>query len=83
VEHGPGFEIVGEIRAIETIAANRGIRELGRLAKRWGQGRWRKRKGVATVRFSDGSVARAEVHWYEASGLGRHGFKIKRLLGGG
>jgi hypothetical protein len=74
------FEIVGEITQIETIAAGRGIRGLARLRKRHGAGRWRKLKGRATVRLAGGRMRQAEVHWYEAHGVGRKGFKIKRFL---
>ena len=74
------FEIVGEITQIETIAAGRGIRGLARLRKRHGTGRWRKLKGRATVRLAGGRTRQAEVHWYEAHGVGRKGFKIKRFL---
>jgi len=41
----------------------------------------RKRKGVVLVRLPDGFVAEAEVHWYEATGVGRREVKVKRLLG--
>ena len=71
------FEIVGEITQIETIAVNRSIRVLPLLIKRYGKGRWRKKKGVATVKLIDGSLHLAEVHWYEAHGIGRRDFKIK------
>ncbi len=71
------FEIVGPIRDTETIAAGRAIRQLTRLRRRYGSGRWRKRKGVATVRLQDGTVHTAEVHWYEAHGIGRREFKLK------
>ena len=74
------FEIVGPLYAIETIAVGRQIRDLPRLVRTYGKGRWRKRKGIALVRFRDGSVWRAEVHWYEASGIGRKEFKAKPLL---
>ncbi len=74
------FEILGEIRAIETFASGHGIRELARLQKAYGRGHWRKRKGVAEVRLPDGRVRLAEIHWYEASGIGRKEFKIKRFL---
>jgi hypothetical protein len=74
------FEILGEISAIETFATGSGIREIARLRRIYGRGRWRKRKGVARVRLSDGSIHTAEVHWYEASGIGRKEFKIKQLL---
>ena len=74
------FEIVGQIEDMETIAAGLSIRELSRLRARYGAGRWRKRKGVANVRLANGIVCRAELHWYEAHGIGRRKLKIKRLL---
>ncbi len=74
------FEIVGPIRQLETIASGRAIRELPRLRKFYGRGRWRKMKGVATIRLPNGRVREAELHWYEAHGMGRKEFKIKRLL---
>jgi hypothetical protein len=74
------FEIVGEITRVETIAAGRGIRDLARLHERYGAGRWRKCKGVAMVRLVSGRVRPAEVHWYEAHGIGKKRFKIKRFL---
>ena len=74
------FEIVGEIEDIETFATGRGIRELARLNRVYGRGRWRKRKGKATIRLSDGTERIAELHWYEASGIGRKEFKIKQYL---
>jgi hypothetical protein len=74
------FEILGEISEIETFATASGIREIARLRRIYGRGRWRKRKGIARVRLMDGSVHLAEVHWYEASGIGRKEFKLKHLL---
>lgn len=74
------FKILGEIGDIETIATGSGIREIVRLRKRYGRGRWRKRKGCAEVRLSDGTITDAELHWYEAAGIGRREFKIKRFL---
>jgi len=74
------FEIIGEISDIETFATGTGIRERARLHRIYGRGRWRKRKGVARVHLPDGSIHKAEVHWYEASGIGRREFKIKFLL---
>ncbi len=71
------FEIVGELRDVEAIATGRRIRELKRLVKAYGQARWRKMKGFATVRLSDGAVRVAEVHWYEAHGTGRRDLKLK------
>ena len=74
------FEILGDITDVETIATGSGIREIARLRKLYGRGRWRKRKGNAEVRIRSGAVVRAEVHWYEATGIGKREFKIKRLL---
>ena len=74
------FEILGDLTGVETIATGAGIREIARLRKRYGRGRWRKRKGIAEIRLSSGEIATAELHWYEASGIGKREFKIKRLL---
>ena len=74
------FEVVGRINQIEQIALGTSIRELTRLRRAYGIGRWRKLKGMATVRLTNGSVAEAEVHWYEAHGIGRKELKIKRFL---
>ena len=74
------FEILGEISNTETFATGSAIRERARLRRVYGRGRWRKRKGTARIRLSDGSVHLAEVHWYEASGIGRKEFKIKHFL---
>jgi hypothetical protein len=74
------FEIIGKIKDIETIATGRSIRDLARLQKRFGRGRWRKMKGFATVRLEDGTIHTAEIHWYEAHGIGRKEFKIKLPL---
>ena len=74
------FEILGEIEGAQTIARGLGIRELPRLKKFYGLGNWRKRKGFANVRLGSGEVLRAELHWYEASGIGKRDFKIKRYL---
>ena len=74
------FEILGKVAKTETIATGSGIREIGRLRKFYGRGRWRERKGVADVRLANGEVVRAELHWYEATGVGKREFKIKRFL---
>ena len=76
----PGCEISGEIAEIETIAVNTRIRDLRRLKRCYGEGRWRKLKGKARVRLPDGILATAEVHWYEMSRVGRKELKIKRLM---
>jgi hypothetical protein len=74
------FEIISEITHIETIAIESSIDEISRLRKQYGQGRWRKLKGVATIRLKNGRVRKAELHWYEAHGLGRKEIKRKRNL---
>ncbi len=74
------YEIVGVIDDVETIAIGHSIQEVRRLRKAYGAGRWRKLKGIALVRLPDGVVCKAEVHWYEAHGIGRRDLKIKRLL---
>lgn len=74
------FEVIGPISDIQTFATGTGIRELPRLRKVYGRGRWRKRKGIAMVRLPDGVERLAELHWYEATGIGRKEFKIKRYL---
>ena len=75
------FELISPLTEIEPIAVAGRIREVERLRDTYGAGRWRKLKGGASVRLADGSVWRAEVHWYEANGTGRKELEIKRLLG--
>ena len=74
------FKIVGKFRAVETIATGRQIRVLAMLRKRWGKGHWRKMKGLALVQLRTGRIREAEIHWYEAQGIGKRDFKIKKLL---
>jgi hypothetical protein len=74
------FQILSPIADIETFASGSGIREVARLRKAYGRGYWRKRKGIARIRLADGSVHLAELHWYEATGIGRKELKIKHLL---
>ena len=74
------FHLIGEITHVETFAKGSGIREIARLRRLYGPGRWRKRKGFAQVRLADGTVRRAEIHWYEATGIGRRELKIKRFI---
>jgi hypothetical protein len=74
------FELIGEITDIETIAVNLSIRELKRLKAQFGGRRWRKMKGVALVQFPNGEIRQAELHWYEAHGIGRRKMKVKRVL---
>jgi hypothetical protein len=74
------FEIVGEITSMETIASGSGVRERARLRRQYGQGRWRKRKGVARVRLVHGTLRLAEIHRYEAHSISRREFKLKLPL---
>lgn len=74
------FEVIGKITNVETIAVGASIREVQRLRRVYGTGRWRKLKGRATVRLPDGTVHETEVHWYEAHGIGKKELKIKHLL---
>jgi hypothetical protein len=73
-------EIIGEIANVETIAVGSSIHDIARLRKLYGAGRWRKLKGTTLVRLPDDTVCNAEVHWYEAHGIGRKEIKVKRLL---
>ena len=74
------FDINGDLAQVETFAVSHSIRDLRRLNKAYGQGRWRKRKGVALVRLLTGTIRRAELHSYEASGIGKREMKVKRFL---
>ncbi|MEK6776872.1 MAG: hypothetical protein AABY87_08340 [bacterium] len=74
------FDVLGPIANIEVIASGPGIRMLSYLRKAYGRGRWRKLKGLATVRLPNGAMRRVELHWYEAHGIGRRDMKIKRYL---
>jgi hypothetical protein len=74
------FEIIGDITDIEVITIGKSIRDLERLREQYGDGRWRKMKGIATIQLSNGQVRKAEIHWYEAHGVGRKEYKRKRYL---
>jgi hypothetical protein len=74
------FDVISEIRNIETIASGSGVYLKRYLERTYSKGRWRKMKGFATIRFADGRINDAEIHWYEAHGVGRKAFKIKRIL---
>jgi hypothetical protein len=74
------FEIIGEITDVETIVAGGSIRILSLLRRRYGSGRWRKLKGTGTVCLADGTVRKAEVHWFDAHGIGRRKMRVKRFL---
>lgn len=74
------FKIIGEITDVERIAKGSSIRERARLRKQFGPGRWRKLKGVAMVRLTNGRIRKVELHWYEAHGIGKKKIKIKRYL---
>ncbi|MFO7536995.1 MAG: hypothetical protein R6X32_02915 [Chloroflexota bacterium] len=74
------FEILGDINDVETIATGRGVQIRRYLERTYGRGRWRKMKGFATVQLENGLICEAEIHWYEAHGIGRKDFKIKRVI---
>jgi hypothetical protein len=74
------FEIIGDITDIEPIAVGSAIREVARLRKQYGRGRWRKLKGRALIRLANGRIRRAELHWYEAHGIGKREIKRKRYM---
>ncbi len=74
------FELIGEISDVETIVVDKSIREIDRLKKTYGAGRWRKMKGKVTVRLAEGTICKAEIHWYEAHGIGKKETKIKYIL---
>ena len=74
------FDILDEITYVETIAADSSIREVARLRKVYSPGRWRKLKGIGTVRLENGFITKVELHWYECHGIGKKEFKIKRYL---
>jgi hypothetical protein len=74
------FKLVGQILHVETIASSKGVRERRRLRKLYGGRLWKKLKGTATVELTDGTICHAEVHWYEAHGVGKRELKIKRIL---
>jgi hypothetical protein len=74
------FEIISEIKDVERIAVGGSIRDLERLRKMYGPGRWRKLKGIALVRLGDGTECDAELHRYEAHGIGKKEMRVKELL---
>lgn len=74
------FQIIGDIDEIKLIASGKSIRDIKNIRKQFGPGHWRKLKGVATVRLFDGTIRKAEIHWYEAHGVGKRKFKIKSFL---
>jgi hypothetical protein len=74
------FEILSDITNVEPIAVGASVRDLKRLRKRYGSGRWRKMKGIATIRLANGRIRRAELHWYEAHGIGKKEIKRKRYV---
>jgi hypothetical protein len=80
MKNSVSFEIIGEIEEIENIAIGGKIRDIMRLQKQFGPARWRKLKGFAVVRLQSGNIRKAELHWYEAHGVGKKKMKIKRLL---
>jgi hypothetical protein len=80
MEMAAGLEILGDIQSVETIAVGRGVHIRRHLDRSYGKEHWRKTKGVATVRLADGMICDAELHWFEAHGIGRKDFKMKRAI---
>jgi hypothetical protein len=76
----PPFRIVGEIEHVQTIAAGSGVYIRRYLERTYGKGYWRKVKGIGIVQFEDGTTCKAEIHWFEAHGIGRKDFKIKQVI---
>ena len=76
----PVRRVIGRVTVIENIAVGAKIRDVRRLRRQYGQGRWRKVKALATVELADGQIRSAEIHYYEAHGLGRKDVKVKRFL---
>jgi hypothetical protein len=74
------FQIIGPITKVEKIASGNSIREIKRLRKHYGIGNWIKWKGMATICFPNGNKCRAELHWYEAHGIGKKEIKIKHII---
>jgi hypothetical protein len=74
------FEIIGEVEEVQTIAIGGRIQDIMRIRKQFGMGRWRKLKGIANIRLQNGKICKAEIHRYEAHGIGRKKIKIKKLL---
>jgi len=74
------FELIGNIENVQIIAVGPRIQKLQQLRKKYGRGRWRKLKGIGRVRLADGYECDAELHWYEAHGIGKKEMKVKDLL---
>ncbi len=74
------FEILGKIADVEIIAVGSKIRILPFLQQEFGRGRWRKLKGFAQVKLSSGEIRFAELHWFEAHGIGKKFLRIKHYL---
>jgi hypothetical protein len=74
------IEVISEITNIETIAVSDSIHDIARIRRKYGKGRWRKMKGIAIIRLPDNTICKAEIHWYEAHGIGKKEFKFKRPL---
>lgn len=74
------FEVLGKVREVETIASGTSVQNRKHLSRAYGTGRWKKKKGIAHVRLGDGAIRLAEIHWYEAHGIGQRDHKIKRYL---
>jgi hypothetical protein len=76
------FEVLSDLAHVETIASGKGVRDRYRLTRQYGGSKWRKMKGIATVELSDGTICEAELHWYEAHGVGKKELKFRKPVGG-
>lgn len=74
------FEVLRFLSSVEVIAVGRSLRVIAGLRSRYGPARWRKLKGIAIIRSRSGLVRLAEVHWYEAHGIGKKEIKVKLYL---
>ena len=77
---GDNFQIIGSVEGVQIIAVKHSIRDLKFLERMYGKGRWRKLKGIAKVQLENGRIRLAEIHWYEAHGIGKRQMKIKTYL---
>ena len=74
------FQIIGSVEGVQIIAVKHSIRDLKFLERMYGKGRWRKLKGIVKVQLENGRIRLAEIHWYEAHGIGKRQMKIKTYL---
>lgn len=76
----PGSVLLGDIWNVVRIARGVSVRQRQKLKRKYGNGKWRKLKSIALVQAPDGSIFTAELHWFEAHGIGKKEIKVKRPL---